>query len=367
MIVIADDLTGAAEIAGICLRFGLRATISLNGELPLQQGVSVICTDTRSMNATQAKLITTAVMKEIGERPVFYKKIDSVCRGHVLDELLIEMQSSDKQRAIIEPANPSLGRTIENGKYYINGIAISETDFANDPEFPARSSMVIDMLNAKAKDVFVAKHSDQLPGKGMIIGEATSTEDINAWTHRTQHDDVLVGAGDFFTALLQRDCQLVEIKPPAIQTPYLYISGTAFNGSRDLIREIKRKYQTVVYLPGDSENEDWLSVANELLTKKQKLLLAFDPEMNDKKDAGSLRVSMAKQVKQLLQQETVKEIMIEGGATAAAIIKELGIETLEADHEWQRGSVRMKAGQWYISFKPGSYALPAEIKELFSH
>ncbi|HEX2629491.1 MAG TPA: four-carbon acid sugar kinase family protein [Chitinophagaceae bacterium] len=367
MIVIADDLTGAAEIAGICLRFGLRATISLNGELPLQQGVSIICTDTRSMNKAKAKQVTAAVMKEIGERPVFYKKIDSVCRGHVLDELLIEMQESNKQRAIIEPANPSLGRAIENSKYYINGVAISETDFANDPEFPAKSSMVINMLSAKGKDVLVAKHSDQLPGKGIIVGEATSKEDIEAWAHKTEHDDVLVGAGDFFTALLQRDCQLIETSHPAIQTPYLYISGTAFNGSRDFIKQIKKKYQTVVYLPGDNDNESWLSVANELLAKKQKLILAFDPAMNITKDAVMLRSSMAKQVKQLLQQETVKEILIEGGATAAAIIKELNIEMLEADYEWQRGAVRMKAGQCYISFKPGSYELPTEIKELFSH
>jgi uncharacterized protein YgbK (DUF1537 family) len=107
-------------------------------------------------------------------------------------------------------------------------------------------------------------------------------------------------------------------------------------------------------------------VANEILARKKKMILAIDPS-NDKSDARSLRSSMAKQVKQLLQQETVKEILIEGGATAAAIIKELRIETLEAQYEWQRGVVRMKTGQWYINFKPGSYPLTQQIKELFSH
>lgn len=367
MIVIADDLTGAAEIAGICLRFGLRAAISLNGELPVRQGVSIICTDTRSMNKEQARQLTTAIMKEIGERPVFYKKIDSVCRGHVLDELLIEMQGTNKQRAIVVPANPSLGRTIDNGKYYIYGVPVSETDFANDPEFPAQSSLVVDMLNAKGKEISVAKHADHLQEKGIIIGEATSNEDIHAWAYKAERDDILAGAGDFFTALLQRDCQLVEMDQPEIQSPYLYISGTSFNGSRDFISTIKANRQTVVYLPVAIDDESWLSIANEILLKKQKMVLAIDPATGDKTDAQTLRSVMAKQVQQLLQQETVKEILIEGGATAAAILKELGIETLEAAYEWQRGAVRMKAGQWHINFKPGSYPLPEQVKELFSH
>lgn len=366
MIVIADDLTGAAEIAGICLRFGLRATISLNGELPVQQGVSIICTDTRSMNKEQARQMTTAVMKEIGERPVFYKKIDSVCRGHVLDELIIEMAEAKRQRSIAVPANPSLGRTIENGKYYIYGVPISETDFANDPEFPARSSSVTDILKAKGKQVSVVNKAGQLPGQGIIIGEATTNADIEAWAHKAAHDDVLAGAGDFFTALLQRDCQLVETSPPGIQSPFLYISGTTFKESREFIGRVKRNHQSVVYLSADNDRPGWLSVANEILARKKKMILAIDPS-NDKSDAQTLRSSMAKQVRQLLQQETVKEILIEGGATAAAIIKELGIETLEAEYEWQRGVVRMRTCQWYINFKPGSYPLAQQIKELFSH
>jgi uncharacterized protein YgbK (DUF1537 family) len=365
MIVIADDLTGAAEIAGICLRFGLQATISLNGQLPSRHGVSIFCTDTRSMKSEEAKQVTTALMKEIGSRPVFFKKIDSVCRGHVLDELKIEMKAAGKQRAIVLPANPSLGRAINNGKYYINGVPVNETGFAHDPEFPMQSALLTDMLHAK--DISVLKHTDPLPEHGIVVGEAISETDIEAWAHKAGADDVLAGAGDFFTALLQLDCQIAEQCKPEIESPFLYISGTAFNESRKFVNSIRKKKDIVVYLPIEDNDENWFATIHAVLAKNNKAIIAIDPAIGDAIPPESLRSIMARRVKEILQRETIKELFIEGGATAAAILQQLGIDSLATECEWERGVVRMKANDWLINFKPGSYQLPAAIKEFISH
>lgn len=367
MVVIADDLTGAAEIAGICLRFGLQATISLNGKLPVQQGVSIICTDTRSMPKEEAKLVTGTIMNEIGERPVFYKKIDSVCRGHVLDELAIEMNVAGRTRAFIVPANPSLGRTIIDGTYYINGVPINKTGFASDPEFPLQSALIKDIVGAKGNEVVVIKNIEEIPATGVIIAETATAEDIDNWARKAAHDDMLLGAGDFFTALLKRDCTEVETARPQIEKPFLYISGTAFGASRDFINEIKDRQAIVLYINGKEVEESWLQQMHTVLGQHQQAILAIDPSVGNDVSAETLRTAMANHVKEILQRETIKEILIEGGSTAAAIIRELGIEYLQTEAEWERGVVRMKAGNWHINFKPGSYQLPVEIKELFSH
>jgi D-threonate/D-erythronate kinase len=367
MIVIADDLTGAAEIAGICLRFGLQATISLNGKLPTQQGVSIICTDTRSMPREEAKRMTKKIMSEIGDRPVFYTKIDSVCRGHVLDELIIEMNTARRTRAIIVPANPSLGRTIVDGAYYINGVPINKTGFANDPEFPLQSALVKDMLGATGNEIAVITSVDEIPATGLVVAETATPEDIDSWVHKAEHDDMLVGAGDFFTALLQRDCREVETTRPQIEKPFLYISGTAFSASRDFIGAIKDRQGIVLYIKGNDVEENWLQQMHTVFAQHQKAILAIDPLVGTDVSAETLRTTMASYVKEILQRETIKEILIEGGATAAAIIRELGIEYLQTEAEWERGVVRMKEGDCHINFKPGSYQLPVEIKELFSH
>ena len=59
-----------------------------------------------------------------------YKKTDSVLRGHIVDELKIQMQLTGKQKAFFMPANPSLDRTISNGKYFVNNVPLNETAFA---------------------------------------------------------------------------------------------------------------------------------------------------------------------------------------------------------------------------------------------
>ena len=54
IVVVADDMTGAAEIAGFCLRYGLRVAFATEvTELP-KADVLVVATDTRSMELNDA-------------------------------------------------------------------------------------------------------------------------------------------------------------------------------------------------------------------------------------------------------------------------------------------------------------------------
>ncbi|MEI9955948.1 MAG: nucleotide-binding domain containing protein [Ferruginibacter sp.] len=80
----------------------------------------------------------------------------------------------------------------------------------------------------------------------------------------------------------------------------------------------------------------------------------------------ALRTTMAKAAKEIIERESVKEIFIEGGSTAAAVLQELSIKELLPVNELQRGVVRMKANDLFITVKPGSYQLPEEIKNLYS-
>jgi uncharacterized protein YgbK (DUF1537 family) len=146
IVVIADDLTGAAELAGIGLRYNLDTELFMSsiqtGDVPIS--LFVVCTDSRSMNKENARSVSDRVAKEVRSMAPdrVYKKIDSVFRGHVLDELKCEMKQLGLKRALIIGANPSLGRTIRDGKYFINGELISETDFGTDPEFAITDSFV---------------------------------------------------------------------------------------------------------------------------------------------------------------------------------------------------------------------------------
>src|SRR6187399_3315742 len=142
--VIADDFTGAAELAGICLRYGLKVELCV-GEVEYKNSdVLIVSSDSRSLKKNEAIRVTEKLLKKILElKPkLVYKKIDSVLRGYVLDELKVQMKLMNKSRAFIMPANPSLNRTIMNGDYFVDGVEITETGFVHDPEFPITTNSV---------------------------------------------------------------------------------------------------------------------------------------------------------------------------------------------------------------------------------
>ncbi len=375
IVVIADDLTGAAELAGIGLRYNFKAELATAAIDEMDTDLFVVCTDSRSLNKPGAEAITTRVAKKVETiRPdLIYKKIDSVFRGHVLDEVKIEMSILGLKRALIIGANPSLGRTISDGKYFIDGEPISESDFGTDPEYAITDSTVLRMLRVGATAVNVLRHTDDLPGEGIVVGEAESWEDILAWTKRVDNSWLLAGAGDFFTALLEKE--YIAGTTPGIQfgLPHLYVSGTAYGRSRALIKQIKHTQHCVAYLTTgmmereNIDDEAWYNAVMEMLGQHKKAVIAINDDDVNPWNVSPLylRMTMAKVVKRILEKGNIKELFIEGGSTAAAVLNELGIKKLSVVNELQRGIVQMKANDLYITVKPGSYQLPKQIEQLY--
>ena len=373
--VIADDFTGAAELAGIGLRYDLKvelATSAINTDADLL----VVSADTRSLNNWVAhKVITKTVKETLSLQPEFiYKKIDSVFRGHVLDELKIQMKESGLKKALIVGANPSLGRTISKGKYYLNGNLISDTDFGNDPEFAITDSSVLKIIKAEAGEAIVLKHTDKLPETGIVIANVESEKDVKSWVNKIDKNWLLAGAGDFFTALLEKSYKAKAIKVSTASSPHLYVSGTAYSKSQQFVKGIKHKLDCVAYLSaammktGEIDDESWFKNIKEILNKHKKAVVAINDEDVDPwyVSAVHLRTTTAEVVKRIVGENEVKEIFIEGGSTAASILRELSIEKLEVVDELQRGVVRMRTGDLFITVKPGSYELPQQIKKMYS-
>jgi uncharacterized protein YgbK (DUF1537 family) len=89
ILVIADDLTGAAEIAGIGLRYGLKVRVCTEIIQEVTEDLLVISADTRSLTENQAVTKVEYLIQSSQQyKPsLIYKKIDSVLRGHVLAEI----------------------------------------------------------------------------------------------------------------------------------------------------------------------------------------------------------------------------------------------------------------------------------------
>lgn len=373
IVVIADDITGAAEMGGIALRYGLKTIVAEDADATMKADVLVIYTNTRSMKKEEAVEIMAVLTKKASElQPsLFYKKTDSVLRGHILAEMKTQMQAMNFSKGLLVPVNPSLRRIISDGKYFVNNEPIHQTSFANDPEFPITSPNVLDILGNENISVNVVKHGDSLNENGVSVGEAKTNEDILAWAHKVDEKTLAAGGGSFFNALLSRKYQLKNEskKTVDLSSPLLLISGTTFQKN---VQRIKEYSSFVSYMPAnvfndeainDSAFENWSDDILQKLSKHNKAIVAVDNSTNQKADSNLLREKKAKIAELILQKVKLKEVLIEGGSTAYSIIKKTRWQSFTPTEELQQGFVRMQVEgvtDLHLTIKPGSYDWPPE-------
>ena len=209
VLVIADDLSGAAELAGVAAAMGHTAEVQT--ELTSQTNATVVAVDTqsRSLQSKEAAEQVARIMKNVQALAPqwIYKKTDSALRGNILSEIEAVSAAAGKPRVLFIPANPSKERTIIHGEYFIQGRRINETVFANDPEHPIKHAQVVDALRAHSgSDEQTPQsigQSQAAPPKGLFIPDIGNAEDLSRRVAEVNEHTLPAGAADFFAALLQ--------------------------------------------------------------------------------------------------------------------------------------------------------------------
>jgi uncharacterized protein (DUF2141 family) len=369
ILVIADDLTGAAEIAGIVLQSGLTAEVynSLSEEDNFKSDVIILNSNTRSLTLEDVKnkIITIVDAVDFSVFNCIYLKFDSVLRGHISAE--IELYCNLLQHKIINfcPINPILNRSIKDSKYYIDEVLISQTSFAQDPDFPVMHDDVLEILNNP--NWHLCKVGKDFGTKGVTIWEASSEQDLVVLAGETYLNRINAGASAYFKELLKLLLINNKIKINPInsedfissvdksiitENTKLYVCGSTHQNSRKWLQA--RPEEFVIYWDGINNNV--VSYLIEKLKTHRTAILAFIDDVNEK--ANVLRFNMAKVVADLYSQSEIHELNIEGGATAYEILKVLNIHKMRPVNVFQAGVIRMKVDniELYITLKPGSYS-----------
>ena len=380
IVVIADDLTGAAELGGIGLHYNLNIEVNTGVNLQSEADLLVVAMDTRSKAKNEALAEAKTVAEAVAKlKPEFvFKKVDSVLRGYVAEELAILITEFDQQCALVIPANPALGRTIVHGEYLLNTEPLHHSNFANDPEFPAKSSSVIELLQQKGVDIHSQQHHEALATRGIIVGDTHNAAHLEAWAEIVDDSMIVAGASGFFTALMDRRFGKPELKSglPKLNKPILIVSGTAFKKSSDAIQHLKAEGMPVSFMPSGlvladvpiaQTYQQWYLEIEQHIANFGKVIIAINATDTEgiANRAKSLREKTAVIVAQVFKHNEVKELLVEGGATAFAILQQLNINQFKPVQEIATGVVRMQAvnhPELHITIKPGSYSWPEPIR-----
>jgi uncharacterized protein YgbK (DUF1537 family) len=142
-LVVADDLTGAADCAIAFAKRGLHTTVRWSGE-PDAADEAVLSYDanSRGLSAPEAAARHAQVIGAL-HRPEtrLFKKIDSTLRGQPMAELAATLAHFRARTGaafgILAPAFPGTGRTTENGRILVRGRPLEETEtWQRDHTYP---------------------------------------------------------------------------------------------------------------------------------------------------------------------------------------------------------------------------------------
>jgi uncharacterized protein YgbK (DUF1537 family) len=381
ILVISDDISGAAEIGAVGQTFGLTAQIQMKFIRNILSDLVVIDTDSRYKGRDPARDIEQALANyDKTSVEWYYKKVDSVLRGNVADELCAMMKVLQRDRAILAPANPTKARVISNGQYFINGQLLHETDFANDLDYPAKTSNVVELLNVTLGCPLCVRTLSTYNSyeQGIIVAEAESMGDLFQWSKYVDEHTLAAGGSDFFRALLEKGFSSnrasSETEITAVSGKKLFVCGSASDISRKTVAQavdlgipVCPMPDTLFYdtIDSDALLGQWADCVLEALSASGRAIIAIlQPVVRDSKLAQNLRMKTAALVQRVVSKMTIHELFIEGGATAEAVLRELNWQRFDVIGQYAPGVVQMRVPQEsgnYVTIKPGSYPWPRRV------
>lgn len=234
MLVIADDLTGAADCGVACAGHGLR-TLVVVGEAGDEVNADALSidADTRRLPPGEAAEETARLVRrflrgpEIWEqRTLLYKKLDSTMRGNVGAELAAMLEArrglagaDERIVAVLAPAFPATGRTTVNGRQLVHGKRLEDFGAGREERAFGRSDLAATMREAGLRPALL--------GLKVVRGDAGSLRE--AMKAAAQEADVLVCDAE-------TDADLRGIAEASMALG----RGTVWTGSAGLARHLPR-------------------------------------------------------------------------------------------------------------------------------
>ncbi len=210
ILIIADDLTGAADCAAACRPDALVILDDSSG-VP---GAEVVAFDanTRSVTAEHAAAETARIVRSY-PASIVYKKIDSTLRGHVAAEIAAALRAyrsmgHPEAIAVVAPAFPTMGRTTKGGCQYVRGIPIENGDLTG-----LSDAMVCDAETDEDLRVIAAK-----------------------WIGR---DVLWVGSAGLMSALTAHQPKRHPPPPRSVSGPIIFAIGSLSERSRQQVESLR--------------------------------------------------------------------------------------------------------------------------------
>jgi 3-dehydrotetronate 4-kinase len=411
---IADDYTGASDLANTLTRQGLRTmqTIGVPADdltLPEVDAV-VVSLKSRSIEASQAvskSLAAEKWLRERGASHVLFKicsTFDSTDAGNIGPVMDALRRASRDPIVLVTPAFPETGRTIYKGNLFVGSVPLNESPLKDHPLNPMHDSNLVRVLAAQSRTRIglveladVTRGADavrarlvELAGQGVgaAICDAVFDRDLEtiglvASSHRLSVGASGIGLGLARALVAQTEGKHLAshaTSDQAVGGPAACLAGSCSQATLGQIANAE-KIMPVLHLDPDrviaSKEEARRAIAwarDRLASGPVLVASSAGPEdvaalqARHGRDAAGHAIEQAMaDIAEALVQAGVRRLVVAGGETSGAVVDRLGIPGFLVGEEIAAGvpvlravgaKIRAKPADMLLALKSGNFGGP---------
>lgn len=400
---IADDFTGATDLANMLVRGGMRTVQSIG--IPTAEMAAGLDADaivialksrtTPTAEAVEESLAALEWLRERGCEQIFFKycsTFDSTAAGNIgqVSEALLEKLGGNFTVAC--PAFPENGRTIFRGHLFVGDQLLNESGMQNHPLTPMTDANLIRVLQAQTSQKVgllrydtVAQGADKVrekiaelraEGVGMAIADALSDADLYTLGEACADLPLLTGGsglalglpGNFRKAGKLRDIDAAQrIEIGGGEVVLAGSASVATNGQVAAWLEAGRpalRINPLDLAAGKPVVEQAIAFAQDAgqtvliyATSTPDEVKAVQKELGVERSGAMVEEALGQIAKGLLN-AGVRRFVVAGGETSGAVVQALGVQLLQIGAQIDPGvpaTVSSGAQPLALALKSGNF------------
>jgi len=366
---IADDFTGATDLANMLVRGGMRTVQTIGvpaAWTKIEADALVVALKSRTIapqEAVEQSLAALEWLRAQGCRQFFFKycsTFDSTDEGNIgpVADALLDALKDDFTIAC--PAFPENGRTIFRGNLFVGDVLLNESGMENHPLTPMTDPNLVRVLGRQVKSKVglirydtIAKGAEAvreriaaLRGEGvrLAIADAVSDSDLYVLGKACADLKLITGGSGIALGLPQNFGQLSDTGHaadlPAIEGRAVVLAGSASKATNAQVAEWRAgkpgfRVDPMALSRGENVVEQAIAFAQEhrgepvliYATSTPDEVKAVQKELGVEK-AGHLVEAALAAIASGLRDLGVRKFVVAGGETSGAVVQALGVQSL---------------------------------------
>ncbi len=371
---VADDFTGATDLAGNLVATGRRTVVVLGvpDEVPSEADAVVVALKTRTVppaEAVDAALAAHRALRAAGSDRIWFKycsTFDSTDTGNIGPVVDALLDATEAPWTIACPAFPANGRTVYQGHLFVGDRLLSESGMRHHPLTPMTDPDLVRVLSAQTRHrtgllphavlregpAAARRRLDALAADGVriVVTDAVDDADLTVIERATRDLPLLTGGSGLALALppLTDPVDGVSGRDPATRIdiapgPMAVLAGSV---SDTTLGQIAHARKTLPHLRLDTDRllddpdrtvEDAVRWAADRIAAGSDVLL-YSADDRDQvraaqaahgagRAAHAVERALARCARELADRG-LRRILVAGGETSGAVAGELGVRRL---------------------------------------